>query len=395
MARAALSLALMVATIAVGLWLLLPERFVVNTPIDSLFRTLPVTPPDLGPRLRLPPGFTWSIYAKGLDHARVIRVTPTGDLLVSTPRGGQVWLVPKGSAPGTAGPPRVLLGGLDRPHGIDFAEGWLYVAQSDRVLRVRFDIATGTVSGTPTTLVAGIPNGGMHWSRTLGVGPDGWIYLTIGSGCNACEDDPLRARMARFRPDGNELVPHATGLRNSVGFAWAPWDGQLYATDNGRDLLGDDLPPCELNRIVAGGFYGWPYAWGNRRPDPDLGSTHADRVQASIPPAHEFQAHVAPLGIAFLNGDKLPTTYRHSALVALHGSWNRTRKSGYKVVSLHWDADGKIVERDFLTGFERDEDVIGRPAFVAQGPDGAIYVSDDYTGSIYRIVYDVALSGTS
>jgi glucose/arabinose dehydrogenase len=191
--------------------------------------------------------------------------------------------------------------------------------------------------------------------------------------------------MLRFRPDGSEPQIFASGLRNSVGYDWQPGTNDLYATDNGRDLLGDDFPPCELNRIRADGFYGWPFANGDRVPDPDLGKGKEDRIASSIPPAHGFGAHTAPLGITFLRNPNLPKEWRGAALVAQHGSWNRTRKSGYKVVSLHWGADGKITERDFLLGLEQDENVIGRPVDVAEGPDGTIYISDDYASVVYWV----------
>ena len=184
---------------------------------------------------------------------------------------------------------------------------------------------------------------------------------------------------------GEEI--YASGLRNTVGFDWRPGTEELYGTDNGRDLLGNDFPPCELNRIQRGGFYGWPYANGDQVLDPDLGAGHEDRVRASIAPVHAFRAHVAPLGITFVRGDKVPPDYRGAALVALHGSWNRSEKDGYEVVSLHWNERGEITERPFATGFEVDEDVIGRPVDVAEGPDGAFYISDDFAGSIYRVVY--------
>lgn len=193
--------------------------------------------------------------------------------------------------------------------------------------------------------------------------------------------------MLRFRPDGSGEETFATGLRNSAGFDWHPESGALYATENGRDLLGDDFPPCELNKLVRGGFYGFPVANGNRRPDPDLGEGEGKRIEASIPPAHSFAAHNAPLGMTFVRGRGVPESYRGAALVALHGSWNRTKKDGYKVVSLHWGSDGSIEERDFVTGWLVDDNVIGRPADVTEGPDGAFYIADDYAGVIWRVAH--------
>jgi cytochrome c553 len=217
-------------------------------------------------------------------------------------------------------------------------------------------------------------------------GPDGLLYVTVGSSCNVCEEeDTRRAAMLRFQPDGSQPEIVAKGLRNSVGFDWQPGTGALYATDNGRDLLGDDFPPCELNRIEQGGFYGWPYANGDKVTDPDLGAGHEAEIAGSRPPAHGFRAHNAPLGIAFVQSDALAPELRGAAVVALHGSWNRTSKDGYKLVSLHWAADGSIQERDFVTGFEQDGSVIGRPVDVVQGPDGALYVSDDFAGAVYRV----------
>jgi mono/diheme cytochrome c family protein len=187
------------------------------------------------------------------------------------------------------------------------------------------------------------------------------MYVSIGSSCNACEEeDERRATLMRFRPDGSAGEIYASGLRNTVGFDWDPRTGILYGTDNGRDLLGDDTPPCELNRIERGGDYGWPVAYGDKVPDPDLGKGHSERISTSRPTAHAFAAHTAPLGITFLRAETWPAPYRGAALVSLHGSWNRTRKQGYEVVS---------------------------PVDVAEGPDGAVYVSDDYTGSIYRVAY--------
>ncbi len=193
--------------------------------------------------------------------------------------------------------------------------------------------------------------------------------------------------MLRFTPDGEFVDIYATGLRNSAGFDWSPATGGLYATDNGRDLLGDDFPPCELNEIVEGGSYGWPFANAARIPDPDFGEGNQAAIEASLPPAHEFRPHNAPLGMVFLRHRRHAPDYHHAAVVALHGSWNRREKDGYKVVSLHFGPDGRVEERDFLSGFLVDGAAIGRPVDVAEGPDGSVYVSDDFGSAIYRITY--------
>jgi glucose/arabinose dehydrogenase len=374
---------------------LLPERYAVNAPLGQLLigrGSAPPAPDVVEARLRAPDGLHVALFADGLESPRMLRFTGAGDLLVSTPRDGQVLLLERDDdGDGRSDGVRVLLQGLDRPHGLDLHESWLYVAESGGVGRIEFDPTSRETKGTYRRVVDDLPSGGNHWTRTVRFGPDGWMYVSVGSSCNVCEEkDPRRAALLRYRPDGSGEEIVARGLRNAVGFDWQPGTDDLYATDNGRDLLGDDFPPCELDRIQPGAFYGWPYANGNRVPDPDFGAGHAEQIQQSVPPVHGFRAHNAPLGITFLRAPDLPIALRGAALVALHGSWNRTRKDGYKVVSLHWDGEGHVSERDFLTGFLVDEDVIGRPVDVAEGPDGAIYVSDDYAGAIYRVSREAA-----
>jgi len=372
----------------------LPERFAVNVPLRALAGSQAADTADTtGGSLHLPPGFSLTRFAGGLNNARFLRVTERGDVVVSQPREGRVTLLfADTNGDGVSEGSITLLSGLDRPHGLALRDGHLYVAEMTAVGRIAFDAATRKTTGTFERVITGLPSGGNHWTRTIGFGPDGFLYVSVGSSCNVCiEEDARRAAISRYDPTTWQGKIFAKGLRNSVGFAWRTMSAgvgsgaELIATDNGRDLLGNDFPPCELNRIVEGGFYGWPLANGDRVKDPDFGAGHDAEIASSLPPVHSFAAHNAPLGIAFLDAVQTPTAYRGAALVALHGSWNRTSKDGYKVVSLHWDANGNITQRDFLTGFLKDENVSGRPVDVAQGEDGTIYISDDYAGSVFRV----------
>lgn len=370
----------------------------INAPImNSLFGWGGDAPEadEVGRRLRVPAGYQISLYAV-VPGARMMVATPRGDLLVSLPRAGKVALLARDrNDDGLPDTTRDLLTGLSRPHGLALSpDGWLYVGEASSVARVRFDVGTGEIRGAPETIVTGLPEGGNHWSRNVGIGPDGMLYVTVGSSCNVCvEEDEKRAAMLRYAADGSGYALHARGLRNAVDFAWQPGTGDLYATDNGRDLLGDDFPPCELNRVVPGGDYGWPVANGDRVPDPDFGGGQAERIAASIPPAFDFNPHNAPLGIAFLTHPTLPAADRGKALVALHGSWNRTAKDGYKVVALRWDGGGRIASEDFVTGFVDGDAVFGRPVDVVEAPNsGTIFVSDDYAGAIYAIRRQGALA---
>lgn len=345
------------------------------------------------------PGFHIELFAEDVPNARWLAVTRSGDVIVSQPKRGKVsLLMADANRDGRADGQRVLLDGLNRPHGLFLHEDWLYVAESDGVGRVPFDHSDGRQAGSYRRIVSELGDEGNHWTKTIAMGPDGWVYLSSGSTCNVCiEEDPQRATIMRFKPDGSALEVYATGLRNSVGFDWSPKDGALYATDNGRDWLGDDFPPEELNRIKKDAFYGWPYANGNRVPDPEFtqdgesglgaGAEVQQRIADSIPSVHSFPAHNAPLGITFLRSPAQPAEYRDAALVALHGSWNRTDKDGYKVVALHWDEQGNIHQQDFLWGFlsKDGKEVSGRPVAIAEDANGNIYISDDYAGAIYRV----------
>lgn len=350
----------------------------IDAPQESVWRR----------RILAPEGFSVSVYADNLPMVRFMAFSAEGDLLVSRPRAGEVVLLGRDAdGDGLPDSRRRLLGELTRPHGLALQNGYLYIAESNAVGRVAFDGIRGELAGSYERVIVDLPDSGNHWSKTIGFGPDGRLYLSIGSSCNACvEDDERRATMMRFDAGGGDAQLFATGLRNSAGFDWAPWSGELYATDNGRDLLGDDFPPCELNQVLEDGFYGWPFVNGFGQLDPDLGKGKEDLLATAINPAFGFPAHNAPLGMTFMGDSKgFPA---RSALVALHGSWNRSSPDGYKVVLLSWQQDGSIRSRDFVSGFEQDGDIIGRPVDVVQGPRGDIYISDDYAGVIYRVSPD-------
>lgn len=393
--RGLVALAIVAVLLVLGIWLIVPQFVAISFDrafLNSLLGAQGPTPEagEVRHQLQLPQGFELSLFATDVRNARFMAVTANDDLLVASPRGKTVYLLFRDQdGDGAADGRKQLLTELNRPHSVALQGEWLYVAEMDGIGRVRFDAEARALTGDYQRILNGLPEGGNHWTKTIDFGPDGDLYLAIGSSCNVCEEtDPRRATIMRLQPDGSDPEIFASGLRNSVGFDWSPRNGALYATDNGRDLLGDDYPPCELNRVQEGGFYGWPYANGWNRPDPDFGPGNEERIANAIEPVHGFRAHNAPLGIAFIEHAALPDEYHQQALVALHGSWNRSEKDGYEVVSLHWQADGDIQERDFLTGFLTESgDVIGRPVDVAQASDGAIYISDDYAGAIYRVRY--------
>ncbi len=335
--------------------------------------------------LTLPKGFRISVFADGLDGVRMMALSPKGDLTVTQSRSGRVLILPDQNQDGKADRVLVFAKDLDRPHGLAWRDGELYVAETGAVVRLR-DADGDGIAETRHMVTSDLPAGGMHWTRTLGFGPDGNMFVSAGSSCNACtEEDRRRASLMRFKPDGTDLTLFARGLRNSVGFAWHPVTGELWATDNGRDRLGNDVPPDELNRITFGGHYGWPYCYGDRHADPSF--KEAEFCARSVPMTLGFQAHSAALGMAFYTGEQFPAEYRNDAFVAFHGSWDRQPPTGYKVVRVRFK-DGKPTGyEDFATGWLRGGKGWGRPVDVLVAPDGALFVTDDGGGRIYRITY--------
>ena len=344
-------------------------------------------------RLKAPPGFHTSVFAEGVDSARMMVFSPGGVLLVSEAGEGKVVALPDPKHAGKAARTVDVLSGLNEPHGLAFYEGKLYVAENDKVRRYDWDEANLRASN-PKPL-ADLPGSGGHSTRSL-VFHGSKMYVASGSSCNVCiEKDPRRAAVTEFNPDGSGQKIFAKGLRNAVGLAVNPKTDTVWVTVNGRDWLGDNLPPeVVLDLGKDGGDGGWPYCYGDRVPDSKFTKPGDNRCKNVIAPKVQMQAHSAPLGLAFYEGSEFPAEYRNSIFVAFHGSWNRSVPTGYKVVRVKLDDKGQPQggAEDFITGWLAPGETkkgrwMGRPVGIVFGSDGAMYVSDDAEDVIYRVTY--------
>ncbi len=341
--------------------------------------------PDLG-RLKLPQGFRISVFAQA-DSARMMVFTPGGVLLVSEPEEGSVVALPDPKHTGKAERSAVVVDKLTEPHGLAFYQGKLYVAERDKVRSYDWDEAN--LRATNPKSLADLPGRGGHSTRTLIFHKDK-MYVSAGSSCNACiEKDPRRAAVTEFNPDGTGMRIFGKGLRNAVGMAVNPKTDTIWATVNGTDNLGDDLPPDVIDDLGrSGGDFGWPYCYSDRIPDTKFNTTSPDRCKDMILPKVKMQAHSAPLGLAFYEGSGFPAEYRNNIFVAFHGSWNRSVPTGDKVVRVKLDDKGQPVggAQDFITGWQDETGKrSGRPVDIAFGADGSMYISDDKAGLIYRV----------
>jgi glucose/arabinose dehydrogenase len=345
----------------------------------------------------LPPGFIIDTYAEDLGSSLVSYPGPEpgprmllqqdGVVFVSVPNKDLVAVLPDRDGDKKADEVGVFISDLNYPHGLDYFNGWFYIAEEDRVIRVRDDNNDLVADeGTMEVLVDNLPTGG-HSTRTVKVN-DSKLYLSIGSSCNACyEEDERRAAITQCDLDGSNCSVFASGLRNSVGMVFHPVTGELYATNNGRDWLGDDLPPDEINLIEQGNDYGWPICYGKNIHDTDFDPNNpdADPCANKTPSLVDLQAHSAPLGLAFYNGSTFPQEYKGDLFACYHGSWNRDEPTGYKIVSIDMES---LNVTDFAKGWLKDNGtVIGRPVDVIVAEDGSLLVSDDNAGKIYRISY--------
>ncbi|MEP7382632.1 MAG: PQQ-dependent sugar dehydrogenase [Gemmatimonadota bacterium] len=347
-----------------------------------------LTENTFGGKLLVPSGFAVREFAK-VENVRMMALGPDGAVYASRPNAGEVVRLVDANRDGVADSQTVVAHGLDKPHGLTFHDGWLYIANTGAVVRVRLDSAAAMAAiGTPET-VATYSAGGGHWSRTVIFGDDGAMYVSIGSTCNLCEEKtPDRAAVMRFDAGDTKGRVFASGLRNAVGMAVNPVTKAIWVTQNERDNIPpehQDLPVEEINILQDGGNYGWPYCHGNRVPNPEYHDQA--RCDATIPPALPMQAHSAPLGMTFLDrASAFPAEYRGDALVAFHGSWNRNDPTGAKVVRIRIAAGKPTAVEDFIVGWQDATGKRwGRPVDLLVIGDGSVLVSDDLGGVIYRV----------
>lgn len=348
-------------------------------------RHVAATPAEVS-KLELPPGFQIAVLARDLGNPRMLLQASNHFLYVTVPDKGELLAIQLTG--GRASKPHVVLAGHPRLHGIAEKDGVLYLASEREVLSAPL-LKDGKLG--PAKKIADLPEGGNHPYRTVGIGPDGLLYVSVGSTCNDCrEKAPEHATLLRMNLDGSGRSIFARGLRNTIGFGWHPHTHAMWGFDQGIDWLGDDEPMEELNLLQQGKDYGWPDAYDARKVNPSSDGTNAEKQQhaaSSEPPVLGYQAHSSPIWMLFYDGTMFPPEYRGDAFIAFHGSWNRKPPTGHKVVRVRFQ-DGKPVGfEDFLTGFLEDDHTFGRPAGLAALDDGSLVVGDDTNGVLYRVTY--------
>ena len=330
----------------------------------------------------VPPGFIIEEYAE-VPKARSLALGDNGTLFVSNRKGGSVYAVVENADGSTR--TIELLSGMSTPNGIAFHEGDLFVAEIDRVLRYADIEANLDAVPEAEVLDVELPPDRHHGWRYIGFGPDDKLYISIGAPCNVCDKFGY-AQIIRMNADGSGRETFASGIRNSVGFTWHPTTDELWFTDNGRDMMGDDMPPCELNHAPRAGLhFGFPYCHGGDILDPQFGNgRECDNYR---PPVQRLGPHVAPLGVKFYTGDMFPAEFRNQVFIAEHGSWNRSKKIGYRITLVRLDGNRAVAYEPFAFGWLQGQSVSGRPVDLLVKEDGSLLVSDDLAGKIYRISY--------
>lgn len=337
--------------------------------------------------LKLPKGFSISIYADKVENAREMAVSPSGIVYVGSRKPDKVYALIDENKDGVADKIVTVAEGLDKPNGVAFLNGDLYVGEISRI--IKFADIDRTYASKPSYKVIkdDLPKEGWHGEKYIKAGPDGKLYVPIGAPCNVCnKEDEAYSKIWRMNPDGSNWELVARGVRNTVGFNWHPVTKELWFTDNGRDEMGDNTPSCELNVAPKPGMhFGFPYCHGGVVPDPDFAKGRT--CEEFTPPVAKLGPHVAPLGMAFYTGTAFPQAYRNQLFVAEHGSWNRANKIGYQVRLITLYGNQVVSDTAFIDGFLQGEEVSGRPVDIAMLPDGSMLVSDDHAHRIYRITY--------
>jgi len=363
-------------------------KFNVNPPISILSKDykgdLPLD------QLKLPEGFEISVFADSIVNARSLCYSPNGTLFVSTRSEGNVYALKDIDGDYKVDKRYTIFKGGNMPNGVAFKDGDLYIAEVNRILKITNIESKLDNPGTPSVVYDQYPTDKHHGWKYIAFGPDGKLYIPVGAPCNICESkDPIYASMTRINPDGTGMEVVQSGIRNSVGFDWHPMTKQLYFTDNGRDMMGDDVPECELNRAPMDKMhFGFPYCHQGDTPDPEFGKLK--KCEDFTPPIAKLGPHTAPLGMTFYTGDQFPSSYKNQIFIARHGSWNRSKKSGYDIVLATLNDDGSVKDtKPFITGWldTNTDDVWGRPVDLEILPDGSMLISDDYADVIYRVYF--------
>jgi hypothetical protein len=343
---------------------------------------------DVLKQLHLPKGFTISVYADNVPNARSLALGDDGVVYVGTGKAGKVYAVQDTDKDGVADKHYVIANELNMPIGVAYKDGALYVGEISRI--IRFDHIARHLASPPKPVVVydQFPNEKHHGWKYLRFGPDNKLYTAVGAPCNICNPEKeIFASLVRLNPDGSDFEIIAKGIRNTVGFDWQPITNALFFSDNGRDQLGDDLPPDELNKwSVKGEHFGYPYCHAGEIADPLFAA--GKKCLQFTAPAWKFKAHIAPLGIRFYQGNQFPVEYRNQLFVAQHGSWNRSIPQGYRVVLVKFNQGKAISEQDFVSGWlTKGGEVLGRPVDILTLPDGSLLISDDKLGVIYKVSY--------
>jgi len=350
-------------------------------------------------QLTLPEGFEISVFAQELGNPRMMVISDSGVIYVSRPEQNDVIALFDQNSDGDSDIDgfRIVANNIPTAHGLAIHENQLYIAGLNQIWIA--DILDEGWLGNLEVVTDDLPVGERHNKRTLGFGSDGNLYVGVGSTCNVCvETDPDNATIVTVPLDGSPHTVFAEGLRNSMGFDWHPNTGEMWAVDNGSDWRGDDQPPEELNKIQQGNHYGWPFCYDNQAVDPFFtaqpssmnGMSQQDFCNTTTGPELIYQAHSAPIDLLFYTADQFPDDYTNDAFVTMRGSWNRIPATGYKVVRIHFNDDGQATEfSDFVSGFLIEDGTahFARVAGLAIAPDGALLISDDINGIIYRVSY--------